>query len=215
MIDYLKDISRQVAQLPDWRGLYIGDISQPRGGPMLSGHASHQMGLDADIWMLPPKRLDLTRAEREALSSISIRSKNQKSLSRNWRRSHMEVMRIAASDPRVDRIFVTAPAKLYMCKNARGDKRWLQKIRPFWGHHYHFHVRLKCPKGSRNCRAQKPTVSQLTGGGLGCDKSLEWWVTDALKPPKPGAPKPKPRRHPRDYTMRDLPNQCGSVLNSR
>jgi hypothetical protein len=37
------------------KGLYIGDISQPRGGPMTSGHASHQIGLDADIWMLPPR----------------------------------------------------------------------------------------------------------------------------------------------------------------
>src|SRR5215475_7956480 len=30
--------------------LYIGDIGQPRGGPAPTGHASHQVGLDADIW---------------------------------------------------------------------------------------------------------------------------------------------------------------------
>ena len=63
-----------------WNGLYIGDISQPRGGPMLSGHASHQMGLDIDIWMLLPPRLDLTPAERESISSISVRSADQRSV---------------------------------------------------------------------------------------------------------------------------------------
>ncbi len=215
MIDYLKDISRKVAKVPGWKGLYIGDISQPRGGPMTSGHASHQMGLDADIWMLPPKRLNLSRAERESLSSISIRSKNQKLVNDNWRASHMQVMKIAASDKRVDRIFVTAPAKIFMCAHATGDRSWLRKIRPFWGHHYHFHVRLKCPKGSKRCRTQKPSVRQISGNGIGCDETLRWWVTDALKPADPNAPKSKPRRHPRDYTMKDLPSQCSTVLKSR
>ena len=54
MIGFLQGLSR-AAQQAGWRGLYIGDISQPRGGPMTSGHASHQLGLDADIWMLPPR----------------------------------------------------------------------------------------------------------------------------------------------------------------
>ena len=63
------------AQQVGWNGLYIGDISQPRGGPMTSGHASHQIGLDADIWMLPPPRLNLSRAEREKISSISVRTR--------------------------------------------------------------------------------------------------------------------------------------------
>jgi murein endopeptidase len=31
------------------RGLLIGDMSQPRDGPMLYGHSSHQIGLDVDI----------------------------------------------------------------------------------------------------------------------------------------------------------------------
>lgn len=217
MIEYLKRTSRKVAKETSWKGLYIGDISQPRGGPMISGHASHQLGLDADIWMLPAKNLRLSRADRENLSSVSIRSKNQKGLSSAWTREHMKVMKIAASDPMVDRIFVTAPAKIYMCNNARGDKSWLQKIRPFWGHHYHFHVRLKCPKGSSGCKTQKPTVSALSKGGTGCDSTLNWWVTDALKPakPDPNKPKPKPRKHPRQFVMADLPNQCTKVLKSR
>jgi penicillin-insensitive murein endopeptidase len=65
MIAYLKRLSAKAAKQPGWQGLYIGDISQPRGGPMLTGHRSHQLGLDADIWMLPPSRLNLSTTERE------------------------------------------------------------------------------------------------------------------------------------------------------
>lgn len=215
MVDFVQDLSRSAAKL-GWKGLYIGDISQPRGGPMTSGHQSHQIGLDADIWMLPPKRLNLTRSERENLSSISIRSKDQRRVNGNWTASHAAVIEAAARDPRVDRIFVTAPAKISMCKTAKkSDRKWLQKVRPFWGHHYHFHVRLKCPAGSNICQTQKPTVAELSNGGDGCDASLNWWVTDALKPqPKPKNPPPK-KRSAREYTMQDLPSQCVRVLSSR
>lgn len=218
-IDFIKRLS-VTATRHGWAGLYVGDISQPRGGPMTSGHRSHQIGLDVDIWMYPPKRMNLTRRDREKLSSISVRSEDQTALNRNWTRAHHEIIKAAAMDPAVDRIFVTAPVKIEMCRKAkRSDKKWLQKIRPLYGHHYHFHVRLKCPQGSPDCTPQRPTVASLSKGGDGCDASLEWWVTDYLNPPKPtGKPPekdaPKPR-HPRDYTMQDLPRQCASVLASR
>jgi penicillin-insensitive murein endopeptidase len=217
MIAYLKRISEKVAKETSWNGLYIGDISQPRGGPMISGHASHQLGLDADIWMLPAKKLNLSRLKREKLSSISIRSNDKKLINSNWTNDHMKVIKIAASDQNVDRIFVTAPAKIYMCENASGDKKWLQKIRPFWGHNFHFHVRLKCPIGSKVCKIQKPTVNSLSKGGNGCDKTLIWWITDALKPAKvnPDTAKKKARKHPRHFTMAELPQQCTDVLNSK
>src|SRR5690606_15462192 len=51
MIRLLERFSREAAK-DGWPGLLIGDISQPRGGPMLTGHASHQLGLDADIWFM-------------------------------------------------------------------------------------------------------------------------------------------------------------------
>jgi penicillin-insensitive murein endopeptidase len=218
MIDFLKGLSVAATQV-GWAGLYIGDISQPRGGPMTSGHNSHQIGLDADVWMLPPRRLDLTRKEREDISSIPVRSADQRSVTGNWTRSHHRLLQAAASDPRVDRIFVAAAVKIEMCKTAtRKDKAWLQKIRPVAGHDTHFHVRLKCPAGARLCQTQTPTVSELSKGGNGCDETLMWWVTDYLNPPKPTKkkkePAPPPKRGPRDYTMADLPGQCGDVLGS-
>ena len=218
LIGYLKELSR-VAQDIGWAGLYIGDMSQPRGGPMTSGHASHQIGLDADIWMLPPKRLDLTRQEREDISSIPVRSADQRSVTENWTPQHLALMKAAASDPRIDRIFVAAAVKIEMCQSATAaDKKWLHKIRPIAGHDTHFHVRLKCPKGARLCETQKPTVLDLSNGGDGCDETLAWWVSDAyLNPPKPTKPaKPVPRKKgPREFTMADLPRQCADVLSSQ
>ncbi|MEZ5798193.1 MAG: penicillin-insensitive murein endopeptidase [Paracoccaceae bacterium] len=222
MIQFLIDLSQTAAGMGWGKGLYIGDISQPRGGPMTSGHASHQIGLDADIWWLAPSRLNLTAAEREKLSSIPMRSADQRSVTGNWGPKARALLKAAASDPRVDRIFVAAAIKLEICKTAtRADKKWLVKLRPVAGHDTHFHVRLKCPKGAKMCETQKPTVSSLSNGGDGCDDTLTWWVTDYLNPPKP-TKKKKPKeddapkkKGPRQFTMADLPRQCVDVLASQ
>lgn len=203
-IKFIKRLS-QSATIAGWKGLYIGDISQARGGPMLGGHASHQMGLDIDIWMLPPTRLDLTRAERESISSINVRGADRRSVNSNWTFAHHRVLRAAASDPSTARIFVTAPVKLQMCKDEKGNRAYLRKIRPWWGHNTHFHVRLNCPKGARGCKEQDPMPR-----GDGCKEAL-WWVTDALKPakPDPNAVKKPPKK---PLTLADLPGQCAAVL---
>ncbi len=215
LVAFIERLS-QAAVRAGWKGLYVGDMSQPRGGPMTSGHQSHQVGLDVDIWMLPPERLDLTRAERERISSISVRTADQKRVNENWTPAHMEIIRAAAEDPAVDRIFVAAAVKIAMCKSAGRDRKWLQKVRPLYGHNTHFHVRLKCPKGSPRCKRQTP-VWRISKGD-GCDRSLYWWVTDYLAPPKaaPKAkreerPRPRPRRA-REMIMADLPRQCRKVL---
>jgi penicillin-insensitive murein endopeptidase len=218
MIQYLMDLSATARAIGFGQGLYIGDISQPRGGPMTSGHASHQIGLDADIWMLPPASLSLSAAAREEISSVPVRSADQRSVTGNWTKVHHRLLKEAASDPRVDRIFVAAAVKIEMCKTARrSDKKWLQKVRPVAGHDTHFHVRLKCPKGARLCETQTPTVAELSKGGDGCDETLMWWVTDYLNPPKSDGKKPRdedaPRKKgPREFTMADLPGQCKAVL---
>ena len=175
MIQYLMDLSQTARDIGYGQGLYIGDISQPRGGPMTSGHASHQIGLDADIWMLPPRSLGLSEGQREDISSIPVRSADQRSVTENWTKTHHRLLQEAALDPRVDRIFVAAAVKIEMCKTAKAsDKKWLQKIRPVAGHDTHFHVRLKCPKGARLCETQAPTVAELSKNGDGCDETLMW-----------------------------------------
>jgi len=206
-VDYVKDLSRKVARLPGWDGLYVGDMSQPRGGPMLTGHASHQTGLDIDIWMLPPDRLNLTRQEREDLSSISMRRASGAFTNDRWTKQHEAVLKAAASDPRTARIFVFPGAKVEMCKNAGADRDWLRKIRPWWGHHYHFHVRLKCPADAAGCTDQAPPPA-----GDGCAEA-DGWVDRILNPPPPDPnAKPSPKRGP--LTMARLPAQCLGVLNN-
>ncbi|MBL3705243.1 penicillin-insensitive murein endopeptidase [Sulfitobacter sp. BDSS02] len=210
-LDFIRDLSAFAAKQPGWQGLYIGDISQPRGGPMISGHSSHQLGLDIDIWMLPPSRLNLTRSERENISSISMQRAKGAYVNDSWSRVHHEVLKAAASDPRVARIFVFPGAKVQMCKDEKGNRKWLNKIRPWWGHHYHFHVRLACPKGMRGCVNQDPPPQ-----GDGCADAQQW-VNNILSPPPPkprdpNAPAPKPRR---EYVLADLPQQCVGVLKSQ
>lgn len=210
-VAFVKRLSRVAAAQPGWKGLYVGDMSQPRGGPMLTGHRSHQIGLDADIWMLPPARLNLSAAERENISSISLRRAKGAYTNDNWSRAHMEIMKAAAKDPAVARIFVFPGAKVRMCKEETGNRAWLRKIRPWYGHHYHFHVRLNCPKGARGCVDQAPPPP-----GDGCADAQKW-VNDILNPPPPkprdpNAPPPKPRR---EYVLGDLPGQCAGVLSAQ
>ncbi len=204
-IAFIQRLSQRVSGLPGWAGLYVGDISQPRGGPMNGGHASHQMGLDADIWLLPPRSLSLSTGQRESISSLNVRSGDQRSVNGNWTRAHHEVLKAAAQDPAVARIFITAPAKLRMCADETGDRSYLRKIRPWWGHNTHFHVRLHCPEGVGGCEEQDPIPA-----GDGCEEAV-WWVTDALEPakPDPDAPKPQPKR---ELVLADLPQQCRAVL---
>ncbi|ROU01230.1 penicillin-insensitive murein endopeptidase [Histidinibacterium lentulum] len=203
-VEFVQDLSRFAATLPGWEGLYVGDMSQPRGGPMLSGHQSHQTGLDVDIWLRAPHRLDLPPEARESISSTSLRRAEGAYVNDQWTPQHMDLMRAAASDPRVARIFVFPGAKTWMCENATGDRSWLRKIRPWWGHHYHFHVRLSCPPGMAGCVDQDPPPP-----GDGCNEAREW-VDRILNPPPPdpNAPSPAPSR---ELTMADLPAQCHDV----
>ncbi|MEM9437888.1 MAG: penicillin-insensitive murein endopeptidase [Pseudomonadota bacterium] len=206
-VDYVQDLSRRVSQIPGWEGLYVGDMSQPRGGPMLTGHRSHQSGLDVDIWMLPPQRLNLSATERENISSISMRRQAGAFTNDRWTEGHRQVLKLAASDPRVARIFVFPGAKVDMCRRETGDREYLRKIRPWWGHHYHFHVRLNCPSGDVNCT---PQDAPPLGDGCG---EAQGWVDRILNPPPPdpNAPAPQPRR---ELRLGDLPSQCATILAS-
>jgi len=206
LVAFIQRLSEKAARQPGWRGIYVGDMSQPRGGPMLTGHASHQIGLDADIWMLPPERLNVSARAREDLSAVSMRRERGAYVNENWTRQNMNIVKAAAEDPAVARIFIFPGAKVQMCKDAKGNRDWLRKVRPWWGHHFHFHVRLACPGGLAGCVDQAPPPP-----GDGCAAAQEW-VDNILNPPPPD-PNPRPARP--DIVMADLPNQCAAVLQSR
>ena len=90
--------------------------------------------------------------------------------------------------PKVERIFVNAAIKKALCRSTDTDRTWLRKVRPMWGHDYHFHIRMSCPAGSPDCRAQDAVPP-----GDGCGKELDWWFRDAIiKPQTAPPPKPKP-----------------------
>ena len=202
LIAFLKRFSAEAAKSSGWPGILVGDLSQPRGGPMLTGHVSHQVGLDADIWLVPMPARTLTRQEREELSSIvTVREDRLDIDPRAWTEGHLAVLRTAAMDPGVQRIFVNPAIKRAACRAAKGEP-WLGKLRPERGHDSHFHVRMFCPHGSA-CTEQEPIPP-----GDGCDDSLEWWFTDeALNPKEP--PKSRP-----PLVMADLPEQCREVLSA-
>ena len=211
LIALLQDLAQRAPKEAGWPGLLVGDISQPRGGPMLSGHASHQIGLDADIWLTPMPSRRLTQKERRETSAISMLQGNGSSLyvdDEKWTYAHGELLKLAAKYGSVERIFIHPGIKKKMCQtygNNKTNNSWMIKLRPYYGHHYHFHIRMACPETSPDCRAQDPVPSH----GNGCDASLDWWFTDEpWRPAKPTA-KPKPKRI---VTIKDLPTSCARIL---
>jgi penicillin-insensitive murein endopeptidase len=88
-----------------WNGLLVGDMSQPRGGPMLSNHKSHQVGLDVDIWFAPMPDHVQSRAEREFGSATDVVAPDMLDVDPEvWTHKHTELIRTAAQDPAVTRI---------------------------------------------------------------------------------------------------------------
>jgi penicillin-insensitive murein endopeptidase len=205
LVGFLEKLAAKVHKVGDWNGLLVGDMSQPRGGPMMTGHASHQVGLDADIWLTPMPDHELTRVEREEMSATNMVAEDRRDVDPEvWTPGHTAVIKAAARDPHVERIFVNAAIKKALCRDADLDRDWMNKVRPYWGHDYHFHVRLRCPADSPECKPQPPPPP-----GDGCGKDLDWWFTDAVLHPKrpPIAQRPKP-----PLTMAKLPPACRGVL---
>lgn len=212
LIKVIEELSYK-AKDDGWNGLLVGDMSQPRGGPMLTGHRSHQLGLDADIWLRPMPDTRWTYKQRETTSAISVLKKKSVYVDKaRWKRATTMLLYHAASFPNVERILVHPGIKKQLCDTVRGDRRWLNKIRPYWGHHYHFHLRIGCPPGSTGCRTQKST-----GSDIGCGKSLAWWFNVAFAPKKKSKKKvskkkKKKTKKRRQLVLNDLPQACKTVL---
>ena len=214
LVSYVEKLALDAKARDGWPGLLVGDMAQPRGGPMLTGHRSHQIGLDADIWLKPMPGRVLSAQEREDISAVSMLARDKLSVNKKvWSEGHVRLLKRAVSYPEVARIFVHPAIKKALCEASGRDSSWLRKVRPWWGHHYHFHVRLKCPRGNRGCVDQNPPP-----GGDGCGKQLDDWyamLRNSMKPrkkPKKPSKKPSKPRKRRELTMAQLPRQCRTVL---
>ncbi|MGY4483495.1 murein endopeptidase [Bradyrhizobium sp. LM3.2] len=112
MIALIKRLAARVHKDAGWPGILVGDIGQPRGGPALSGHASHQIGLDADIWLTPMPDRRLSREEREEMSAVMMVRQDRLDIDpKVFTPGHVLVLRDAAREPAVQRIFVNAAIK--------------------------------------------------------------------------------------------------------
>ncbi len=170
----------------------VGDLGQPRGGPAPSGHASHQNGLDVDLWF--------TAASPGAEAEDVV---DEKAPTAHWSDRVAKLLELTASDVHVDRIFVGPVIKRELCEQVKGDRSWLRKVRPWWGHRAHFHTRLACPEDSPQCTPQPPLPA-----GDGCDE-VQWWLSDDTEQDR--------ARGASDYGKRvggapELPKACAKLI---
>ena len=200
LIGFLQRVASALPTTAGWPGLLVGDIGQPRGGPMLTGHTSHQVGLDADIWLTPMPERRLSAAERDNISATDVVAANGRDIDPSvWRPQHRRLLEAFARGPEVERIFVNPAIKRALCREAGADRAWLERIRPWWGHNYHFHIRLACPRGETECHDQRPPPS-----GDGCGADLDWWFTQETKHLTPREPAIGPR-------VSELPAGCAAL----
>lgn len=185
LVAMIEDLGRAMADLGH-PPMLVGDLAMPRGGPFAYGHRSHQTGLDADIWLrldLP----DLPRSAREGLDSVTMVAGDGRSVIPDFGPAQIDMIRLAAQDPRVARIFLNPAIKVALCERVTGDRAWLQRIRPWFGHAAHMHIRLDCPADAPGCIPQNAPPP-----GDGCGAELMSWFA----PPDPNAPAPRPRPDP-------------------
>ncbi|CAH0269439.1 penicillin-insensitive murein endopeptidase [Roseomonas sp. CECT 9278] len=199
MVAWVQDFAA-AARARGFADLWIGDLSQPRGGPMTFGHASHQTGIDADIWFdLTPKPRS-TPAQRENIQVASLVLADESGVDpRHFTDRHVALIRLAAEQRGIDRLLVNHAIKRELCRRHRGEA-WLRRVRPWRGHDSHMHIRLPCPAGQPECRDIGAPPA-----GDGCDASLDWWLTPDARRPIPRPPGPPPR----------MPAACAGVLGAR
>src|SRR6478672_1952014 len=209
LLDFLERFANDARHLDHWPGLLVGDMSQPRGGPMVTGHTSHQIGLDVDIWLTPMPDRILTPQERESMTAVSMLKDPFTVNPDRWTLRHTKLIKRAASYPEVDRIFVHPAIKKVLCEQAGDDRSWLAKVRPWWNHYYHFHVRVTCPLDAIDCATPK-----YLSDDDGCGQELTKWFAKLKRAAIAGTMRPtmgasKPRR---SLTMAKLPQDCSTVL---
>ena len=199
-LDFIKTLAEKVraaGQAP----LYIGDIGQPRGGPAVSGHASHQTGLDADIWFERQPGPHQAPAQRENPRLRSLVNAQDSGIDDSvFTPQHVALLKLAAEMPHLDRMFVNKWIKQRLCQTVTGNRAWLNKLVVWVGHDEHFHIRLHCPPGNPQCQPQAGYYADD-----GCGEPLDLWFTrPPVKLPPPDAPQAPYRPK--------LPAACTAVL---
>ena len=86
-----------------------------------------------------------------------------------WSPAHIALLKTAARDNEVERVLVNPAIKKALCRDVSGDRSWLHKMRPVYGHNYHFHIRISCPRDRKTAssRSRPPTKAAArtsTGG---------------------------------------------------
>lgn len=200
LVDVLQRLGQEAAA--SGKRMLVGDLGQARGGPLMSGHRSHQAGLDVDVWFLMSDRV-MSRPETEQVGAPSMVLAAEGVMAPGrWQPEYRDLLKAAAEAPEVERIFVNPIIKRALCRS-EADKSWLAKVRPWWNHEEHFHARLFCPPEAMECEAQKPVPP-----GDGCDVDLDHWVADiqaaARSKKKLAAPKPP--------SVAKLPAACAEIL---
>jgi len=209
LVKFLERFAPLAAQATGWHGILVGDMAQPRGGPLPFGHKSHQVGLDVDIWFMPMPDRVLSQDERDKIVATDLVAANGKDVDRKkWTSADVAFIRTAAEQSEVERVLVNAAIKKELCRiEGERDKTWMSKVRPWYGHADHIHVRLKCPTDSPDCRAQPPVPA-----GDGCDdKSLKSWFADWILRLKIPDFAPSSTS---GLKLKDLPPACTAVLNA-
>ncbi len=196
LVMFIQRLSSQVSNL-GMGTVLIGDMGMPAGGRFNGGHASHQTGLDVDIFLQLPKTR-WTSAQLLRPQALDLVSRDGKHVvSTLWKPEIFILIKLAAQDKDVTRIFVNPAIKQQLCLDAGTDRDWLRKVRPWFQHRAHMHVRLRCPADSLECEDQP-----LPPPGDGCGAELQSWFA----PPKPGTTKPEKKTPP------PLPPSCQALL---
>ncbi len=217
LVRYIERFAKDAKAKDGWPGLLVGDMSMPRGGPMPFGHASHQVGLDVDIWYKPMPDRTLTNEERESIPMESFLLDPGHVNPNVWTPDFAKLLRRAVSYPEVARVFLNPAIKKRLCDNVKEDRTFLRKISPIMGHDDHFHARLVCPADNPGCRNQPAlTVDE------GCGKGLDAWIAKLSKAvpasaaaPTQKKPGPTPLRASKGkhlITVAQLPRDCRTVL---
>ncbi|OVY87815.1 penicillin-insensitive murein endopeptidase [Yersinia pestis] len=197
LLNFIHRLSAQAHQ-QQLGTVLIGDMAMPAGGRFSSGHASHQSGLGVDIWLqLPKQRWSQQQLLKpQPIDLVAVDGKRV--IPALWQPQIESLIKLAAKDNDVTRIFVNPAIKKQLCLDAGADRQWLHKVRPWFAHRAHMHVRLRCPANSLECVDQDTPPP-----GDGCGAELESWFQPPPPSAKPGKTLPPP-----------LPPSCQALLDN-